>query len=308
MKICVTGGCGFVGANLIRQLLTRGYEVVVVDNLTTGRREYLDGLTVEIMVGDVRDTTAWRDILQPGDAIIHLAAHTRVPDSVANPALDFDINVRGTFEVLSAAREKGVRRVVFASSNAPLGRQQPPASEDKPALPISPYGASKLAGEGYCLAFHGSYGLETVALRFSNVYGQFAGHKESVVAQFFNDAMQKRRLTIYGDGRQTRDLIHVDDLAQGIILSLESERAVGEIIQLGTGVETPIIELAEQVQALVPHEVELEFKPPRVGDIGRNYSDINKASRLLGFDPATTLADGLRQTFDWFVGAYSERQ
>lgn len=306
MKVCVTGGCGFIGTNLVHYLLRQGYEVVVVDNLSTGRREYLDGLNAHIVVGDIRDTTTWSELLQPGDVIVHLAAHTRVPDSVANPLLDFEINVRGTFEVLTAARVKGVKRVVFASSNAPLGRQPPPASEDKPPLPISPYGASKLAGEGYCLAFHGSYGLETVVLRFSNLYGPFASHKESVVAQFFKDALKKRRLTIYGDGRQTRDLIHVDDLVQGILLAIENERAAGEIIQLGTGVETSVIELASQVQALVPHEVELVFNPPRVGDIWRNYSDIEKARRLLSFSPGVALADGLRQTFAWFVKAYSE--
>jgi UDP-glucose 4-epimerase len=306
MTVCVTGGCGFIGANLVRHLLRHGYPVVVVDNLSTGRREYLDGLNTQIVVADVRDTSTWRSVLKPGDDIVHLAAHTRVPDSVANPLLDFDINVRGTFEVLTAARETGVRRVIFASSNAPLGRQQPPAREDKTPLPISPYGASKLAGEGYCLAFYGAYGVETVVLRFSNVYGPFASHKESVVAQFFNDAFHKRALTVHGDGRQTRDLIFVDDLVQGIRLALESARAAGEIIQLGTGVETTVMELASQVQAHLPYEIALIHKPPRVADIGRNYSDIRKARKLLDFNPRVPLEEGLRQTFAWFVEAYPE--
>ncbi len=306
MRILVTGGCGFVGANLIRSLLERQYDVVVVDNLSAGRREYLNGLDVAIVVGDVRDPSGWKRLLHEGDAIIHLAAHTGVPDSITNPSEDFDVNVGGTLAVLMAARECGVQRFIFASSNAPLGRQQPPASEGKPALPLSPYGASKLAGEGYCLAFYGSYGLSTVALRFSNVYGPFAGHKESVVAKFLSDAMQKRRLTITGDGSQTRDLIHVSDIVQGIILALEHNEVSGEIIQLGTGVETSIITLAHQIKALVPFDVELSFKPAQIGEIVRNYSNIEKARRLLGFSPTMPLQEGLRQTVDWFVSAKPE--
>jgi UDP-glucose 4-epimerase len=300
MRILVTGGCGFVGANLVRHLLSRGHEVVVVDNLSTGQREYLDGLDVELRVADIRQPERWSDLLVGTDAVVHLAAHTRVPQSVANPAMDFDINALGTFKVLLAARDNGVSRVVFASSNAPLGRQESPVSEGKVPLPISPYGASKLAGEAYCSAFNGSYGMNTVALRFSNLYGPFASHKESVVAKFLKDAVEKRQLTIFGDGNQTRDLIYVEDLVEGIELALKSDEAVGEVFQLGTGVETPVIELANLVKGLVGEDVTLVFEPPRVGDIYRNYSDIGKARRLLGFDPQVTLEQGLKTTYEWF--------
>jgi UDP-glucose 4-epimerase len=303
VKVLVTGGCGFVGANLVRALISRGFEVIVVDNFSTGKPKYLEGLDVAVVEGDVRTPENWASLLKGCAAIIHLAAHTRVPASVANPALDFDINVRGTFAVLSAAREYGVERFIFASSNAPLGRQEPPGSEDKAPLPISPYGASKLAGEAYCLAFHGSYGMHTVGLRFSNLYGPFAGHKDSVVAKFFNDAVSQHQITIFGDGSQTRDLIYVDDLIEGILLALTEDKAAGEIIQLATGIETSIIAVAHEVQALTPFDVDIIFEPIRTGDIYRNYSNIAKARQLLGFNPVVTLRDGLRMTFEWFQQA-----
>lgn len=151
------------------------------------------------------------------------------------------------------------------------------------------------------MAFNGSYGMHTVALRFANLYGRFAGHKESVIARFFNIAMNECKLTIYGDGHQTRDFIHVDDLTTGILLAMTNDEAAGDIIQLATGVETEVIELAKHIQDLVPHDVELVYNPPRVGDIYRNYSDITKARQVLGFDPVIPLEAGLKDTFTWFM-------
>jgi UDP-glucose 4-epimerase len=300
VRILVTGGCGFVGANLVRHLLASSHEVTIVDNFSGGTRAYVDGLGIEIVEGDVRTPETWAHLLDKADAVIHLAAHTRVPASVANPALDFDINSLGTFATLLAARDHGVGKFIFASSNAPLGRQEAPGSEDKAPLPISPYGASKLAGEGYCLAFHGSYGM--------HLYGPFASHKDSVVAKFINDAMRQHKITIFGDGSQTRDMIYVEDLVKGIELALNTPEAAGEVIQLGTGVETPVSEIAREVQALIPHEVEIVYEPMRTGDIYRNYSNIAKARTLLGFNPVISLQDGLRSTFDWFQQAGKQVQ
>jgi UDP-glucose 4-epimerase len=305
--VLVTGGAGFVGANLVRALRDRGYAVAVLDDLSVGRREYLQGLDVEFIHGDVRDRTLVARVVEACDDVVHLAAQTGVPGSLVAPREDCELNVLGTLNVLEASRgarapstaRGGGRRVVFASSNATLGRQDPPATEDKAALPISPYGASKLAGEAYCLAYHGSWGLGTVALRFGNVYGPFSSHKESVVARFFGDVLAGRPITVYGDGGQTRDFIHVADLCGAVVAALESDVA-GEVFQIATGVETSIGELARLVAGLVDADVQVARAPDRAGDVRRNYSAIAKARERLGWEPRITLAAGLRQTWEWW--------
>jgi UDP-glucose 4-epimerase len=201
--------------------------------------------------------------------------------------------------VLEACRHTDVSRFVFASSNAPLGRQPPPATEDKAPLPISPYGASKLAGEGYCLAYHGSWGLGTVALRFANVYGPYSAHKGSVVAKFFKDIVAEGEITIDGDGQQTRDFVHVSDLCRAILLALESDVS-GEVFQIATGVETSIRELAEIVREVTGRSLEVRHGPARQGDIRKNYSAVGKVQRVLGWEPTVELRDGLREMWEWF--------
>jgi UDP-glucose 4-epimerase len=200
---------------------------------------------------------------------------------------------------LEACRQAGIGRFVFASSNAPLGRQSPPATEDKAPLPISPYGASKLAGEAYCLAYHGSWGLGTVVLRFGNVYGPFSAHKNSVVARFFKDITALGRITVDGDGRQTRDFIYVGDLCRAVLLALRSDTA-GEVFQIATGVETSIHDLALLVQEVVGRDVGLQYGPARQGDIWKNYSAIAKAREMLAWDPEVELRAGLVETWRWF--------
>ncbi len=309
-RIFVTGGAGFIGANLVRMLLVHGYQVTVLDNLSTGRRGYLEGLPIELIEGDILDTALIGKAVQGHDGVIHLAAQTGVPGSLADPQRDCLINVTGTLSLLEVCRSVGTRRqrgvgatlggpkFVFASSNAPLGRQPPPASEDKAPLPISPYGASKLAGEAYCSAYYGSWGLETVVLRFGNVYGPFSAHKDSVVAKFFKNFLTKREITIDGDGRQTRDFIYVDDLCRAILLALEKD-ARGEVLQIATGVETSILELAALLQEVVG-VADIVHGKPRQGDIRRNYSSISKIKRLLGWEPTTALIRGLHETYAWF--------
>jgi UDP-glucose 4-epimerase len=311
LRILVTGGAGFIGANLVRMLLDQGYQVTVLDNLSTGRREYLEGLPIEFIEGDILDAELVNRVVPGHDGIVHLAAQTGVPGSLADPRHDCEVNVIGTLNLLEACRQVMDKetdsvsplcpRFVFASSNAPLGRQSPPATEDKAPLPISPYGASKLAGEGYCLAYHGSWGLGTVALRFANVYGPYSAHKDSVVARFFKDVAARGSITIDGDGHQTRDFIYVDDLCRAILLALESEVA-GEVFQVATGVETSIIELAALVQETVGQGVRMRHGPPRQGDIRKNYSAIEKAKRMLGWEPEVNLDLGLRKVWTWFNG------
>ena len=294
--ILVTGGAGFIGSNLVPLLVEEGYRVRVLDNLSVGRAGALAGLDVDLRVGDIRDAGAVADAVRGVDGVVHLAAHTSVIDSQQQPELDFEINARGTLNLLLACRDQEVPRFVFASSNAPIGENEPPIDETKPARPLSPYGASKLAGEGYCSAFHGSYGLGTVILRFANVYGPRSSHKGSVVAKFIKDALNTGVLTIYGDGEQTRDFIYVEDLCRAIIATLRSDVG-GETFQIATGQETRIIDLAHMVrQALPAQEVQIVHVDQRAARSSRTIPAIDKAVRMLGWSPAVSIVEGLSAT------------
>jgi UDP-glucose 4-epimerase len=303
-QILVTGGAGFVGANLVRQLLDSGYRVRVLDNFSAGDRAFLAGLDLEICNGDILEPVTVAQAMTGVDGVVHLAAQTGVPGSIKAPLHDCQVNVLGTLNLLEAARtrqeELGHRfRFVFASSNAPLGRQPPPATEEKAPLPISPYGASKLAGEGYCLAYHGSWGLGTVVLRFANLYGPYSGRKSSVVAKFIKEILAGRAITIDGDGSQTRDFIYVGDLCQAILLALQSQVS-GEIYQIATGCETSILELVSRIRQITGSDFAIQHGATRQGDIQKNYSAISKVQRELGWQPTTDLSSGLRQTIEWF--------
>lgn len=298
-KICVTGGAGFIGANLVRLLLSEGYAVQVLDNFATGQRHYLDGLDIELIEGDMLDAAVVATAVAGMDGVVHLAAQTSVPDSVEDPFYDCQLNVLGTLNLLEACRRANIARFVFASSNAPLGRQRPPAHEEQAPLPISPYGASKLAGEGYCLAYHGTWGLGTMVLRFANLYGPFSGHTRGVVAEFVKNIVAGRPLEVHGDGQQTRDFIYVVDLCRAILLALESELS-GELFQIATGAETSILELTEQIAGVTQQAITRTHGERRLGDIGQNYSAVSKAAELLHWQPTTTLASGLAETWAWF--------
>ena len=282
----------------MRALLGDGYKVTVLDDWSVGHTEYLEGLDVTLVAADILDRAAVDGAVADHDAVVHLAAQTGVPGSVKDPYKDCETNVIGTLNVLMAARDHSVSRFVFASSNAPLGRQEPPATEDMAPLPISPYGASKLAGEAYCLAFHGSWGLGTVALRFGNVYGPYSAHKNSVVAKFFKDIRDQGTLTIDGDGSQTRDFIYVDDLCRAIVLAANGEVA-GEVFQISSGQETSIAQLATMVAEVAERDVATTWGPERVGDMARNYARVSKARTLLGWEPEVELNDGLLATWKW---------
>ena len=299
--ILVTGGAGFIGSTLIPILIEQGYQVRVLDNLSVGTKAALDGNPVEFLVGDIRDRATVRSAAEGMDGIVHLAAHTSVIDSQSKPWEDMEINVGGTLNLLIAARDQGVPRFVMASSNAPVGECIPPIDESKPARPLSPYGASKLAGEGYCSAFHGSFGVGTVVLRFANVYGPKSVHKGSVVAKFIREAKAQGALTIYGDGMQTRDFIYSEDLCRAIVAALQSNRG-GETYQIATGIETRIIDLAKMVQRSLPaHNISIMHEGQRAGEIIKNYSSIGKAKRELGWSPTVPLAEGLQSTLNWFA-------
>jgi UDP-glucose 4-epimerase len=296
-QVLVTGGAGFVGATLVRDLLDEGIEVRVLDDLSSGRREYLRGLPLDLRRGTVGDAATVRRAASGCHAIVHLAARSGVGPSVTHPELDFDVNVRGTFNVLDVARRSDVGRVVFASSGAVVAGARPPLSEELLPQPLAPYGASKLYGEGALAAFSSVYGFSGISLRFSNVYGPFCSHKGSVVAAFCRRALRGQPLLIHGSGRQTRDFVHVNDISRAVRIALRSPST--GVFQLGAGVETSINRLARLVSEAAGTPLRVERLRPKPGEARRNYADIARARRILRFEPRVALEDGLADTVAW---------
>jgi UDP-glucose 4-epimerase len=302
-EILITGGAGFIGVNLVRALAAGNAKIRVLDNLSAGRAEDLKGLPVDLMVGDICDAKTVAKAMSDIKVVVHLAADTGVVESVADPERNLAINVIGTINLLQAAVRNKVERFIFASTGgAILGEVTPPVHEDMVPCPISPYGASKMAGEGYCAAFWGSYGLKTVALRFSNVYGPFSYHKGSVIAKFFRQIMAGKEMTVYGDGSQTRDFVYVQDICRAIVAALKADLPYGKPIQLGTGRETSINRLVELMGQVVGEGQfpPVRYAPTRPGEVQRNYGSIDRARKCLGFSPTTDLLTGLTETWMWF--------
>jgi len=307
--ILVTGGCGFIGTNLVKYLAERSYKVRILDNLSTpsplwttaSHSSSRSPLTqpAELLVGDIRDPVVVSKALDTIDAVVHLAACASVVESLKNPKENWDVNVNGTLNLLEACRHKGIGKLIFASSNAVLGEQPPPVNEAKIPRPLSPYGASKLAGEALCSTYFHSFGLNTISLRFANCYGPYAEHNPSVITRFINWARQGKPLIVYGDGNQTRDFVHVEDVSQAIHLSLialDSEGYTEDLLlfQIASGVETSVNELVNLIRKIAAdREIPVIHEPRRKGEIERNYSDIDRARRLLGFEPRITLEEGL---------------
>lgn len=312
-QVFITGGAGFVGANLVKHLLDRDdYDITVYDNLSEGSKENLDRAIkdsqkcgkVEFIEGDILDFDKLADSISGHNAVVHLAAFTNVVESIKNPKEGLMVNSVGTFNVLEAARIHNVDRFVFASSNAAVGEQIPPINETMVPKPLSPYGAVKLYGEALCSAYYHSYGIKTVALRFANVYGSYSSHKTSVVAKFLKRIKEGQNLEIYGDGGQTRDFIHVQDICQAIHLVLSGENFPstigGEVFQIATGEETTIASLAKTIFSLSGTVEQLTFGPEMDGEIRRNFSNTGKARDILGFAPKVDLESGLKQTYaEW---------
>lgn len=302
--VLVTGGAGFVGATLVRRLVASGHRVRVLDNLTTGDAAHLAGVDAELVKGDIRDADALDDALRGMDAIIHLAAAGSVIASVQDPAANFEANVLGTFRVLDAARRSGVRHVVQASTGGALiGDATPPVSERSLPKPISPYGASKLAGEGYAHAFAKTYGLRTVAVRFGNVYGPWCARKRGVINVFFESLHSGAPMVIYGDGTASRDYVHVDDISNALQLALENESVPGgTVLHAASGVETTVAELADLCRKAAgkPGHA-IEYRPKRAGEVGRNFASYDLARELLGYQPTVSREAGIPRTWQWFT-------
>jgi UDP-glucose 4-epimerase len=369
-KWLITGGCGFIGRNLIKHLVEEGgHQIRVVDNLRVGSREDLSavcsfeeiplegkirstnieirnndqkaketnpkqkknssrfgdsdfensdlfgisgfgfrasGPKVQLIVADILDASLALELCQGIDVIVHLAANTGVAPSVADPVMDCRTNVLGTLNYLEAARHCQVPRFVFASSGAPVGEVEPPIHEELAPHPVSPYGASKLAGEGYCSAYFRTFGVETVCLRFGNVYGPLSGKKDSVVAKFIKQAFAGEPVEIYGDGYQTRDFIYVTDLISAIRLAANKPDIGGETFQIATSREHTVNEVAALLQKDLKSKQNIDMKiihgQPRPGDVKRNFSDTTKAREVLGWESRIGLEEGISKVIEWFSG------
>jgi UDP-glucose 4-epimerase len=300
--VLVTGGAGFVGATLVRRLVGSGYSVRVFDNYSTGDASFLTGVDAELVEGDIRDVPALDAVLAGMQAVVHLAAAGSVVQSVEDPVTNFDVNVLGTFRVLDAARRAGVERIVQASTGGALiGDATPPVNEASLPRPISPYGAGKLAGEGYACAFAGAYGLRTVALRLANVYGPWSARKRGVMTMFFRAIQAGEPIVIYGDGSASRDYTHVEDISRALELALERDVPGGTVLHIASGVETTVADVASRCAAAAgapDHPV--AYLPGRAGEVGRNFASYDLARQVLGYAPGISLETGIRSTWRWF--------
>jgi len=302
-RVLVTGGAGFVGANLVRRLLREGARVTVLDDLFTGRRENLPPAGFTFVEGSVCDPPTVEHLVAMSQVVFHAAARNIVV-STRNPREDFETNIGGTLNVLLAARAVGIERLVYTSSTSVYGNPRYlPINEDDRLELLTPYAVSKLAGEHYCTAFYESYGLPTVAVRYSNIYGPGqdpANPYCGVVAKFIESLFAERAPMIHGDGNQTRDFTYIDDAVEATLLAATSERALGEVFNVGTGIETSVNRLAETLIAVTGARVRPEHADRRdVDNIRRRVVNIEKSRRALRWVPEITLEEGLRRTVEW---------
>jgi len=302
-RVLVTGGAGFIGSHLVDRLIEKGFDVVVLDNFFSGKCENLNQhfgkANFCFVEGDVRDRTRVKKALKNVDYVFHLAAIVSVNFSIKKPLLVNDVNVKGTLNVLEESLNARVKRFVLASSCAVYGEPvRLPIAEDHPTIPLSPYGVSKLTAEHYCRLFCKLYGLETVCLRFFNVYGprQRGGSYGGVITKFIERLRKGKNLMVFGDGTQTRDFVYVSDVVEAMLLSIKGEKCVGETINIASGVETSINELVKILGSYFnlkdKHPIYVKAKP---GEIYRSYADLEKAKKLLGFKPKFSLVDGLKR-------------
>lgn len=297
----VTGGAGFIGSHVVERLLASGRRVRVVDNLLTGKRSNVRG---EFLEGDVGDRALIRRALKDATRVIHLAALPSVPRSVERPLDTHRHNCDALVVLLEEARAAKVKRLVFASSSSVYGeRPGLPRREGQSPRPVSPYAVSKYAGEQYTRLFAEALGLETVSLRFFNVYGPRQDPDSpyaAVIPKFLRALARGEPMPVYGDGRQGRDFTYVEDVVDGILRAAHRPGVAGRIINLACGRTTTVLELARKLAAIAGVPCRITFLPPRPGDVRRSFADISLARRLLGFSPRFTLEEGLRRTYEWF--------
>jgi nucleoside-diphosphate-sugar epimerase len=302
----VTGGAGFIGSHIVEALVKKGERVRVIDNFSTGKRENLELLMgeIEFIEGDLRDPEAVAKAAKGTDFVLHQAAIPSVPRSVEDPSGTTENNLNGTLHLLMAARDAGVKRVVYASSCAVYGDSPTvPKREDLLPAPLSPYAASKLAGEYYCRVFYEVYGLETVCLRYFNVFGPRQDPLSpyaAVIPKFITLALANKPLVVYGDGEQSRDFSFVADVVEANFLACTAKDIAGEEFNVGSGGQTSLNQLVQALKEIIGADLTVEYTEPQSGDIRQSLADIEKAERLMGFAPTITFSDGLLRTVAWF--------
>jgi nucleoside-diphosphate-sugar epimerase len=300
----VTGGAGFIGSHLAEELTRRGHQVRVLDNLSTGKRRNLAHVpAAELMEGDLADPEACARAVQGIDYVLHQAAIPSVPRSVKDPVSSNRANIDGSLNILVAARDAGVKRLVYAGSSSAYGDTPTlPKREDMPTRPLSPYALQKLVAEQYCQMFTRLYGLETVTIRYFNVFGprQDPGSPYSGVISLFSTALlDNRQPSIYGDGEQTRDFTYVANVVDGVLRACDARNASGEVINVATGGRISLNQLLQTMNGIVGTNITPKYEAPRAGDVRDSQADITKAREILGYAPIVDLEEGLRRTLDW---------
>jgi nucleoside-diphosphate-sugar epimerase len=302
----VTGGAGFIGSHIVESLVKKGERVRVIDNLSTGKLENLKLFMdeIEFIEGDLRDPKAAAQAAEGADFILHQAAIPSVPRSIEDPIGSTENNLKGTLHLLMAARDAKVKRLVYASSSSIYGDSPTlPKREDLLPAPLSPYAASKLAGEYYCQVFHRVYGLETVSLRYFNVFGPRQDPLSpyaAVIPKFITRALTKKPLVVYGDGEQSRDFSYVADVVQANLLACGATGIAGEQFNVGSGEQTSLNQLVQALKEIIDPDLTAEYTEPQPGDVRHSLAGIEKAQRLMGFAPTVPFSEGLLRTVAWF--------
>jgi nucleoside-diphosphate-sugar epimerase len=307
VKALVTGGGGFIGSNLVRALLDEGHDVRVLDNFSTGNRANLSGLDIEVVEGELRSYERVHNAVRGVEVVFHLGALGSVPRSVQDPLTSSAVNIEGTLNVLLAARDEGIRRVVYSSSSSVYGtRRELPVTEGQASDPLSPYGVAKLAAERYCVSFSRVYeSFESVVVRYFNVFGprqsplsQYA----AVIPLFITAIAEGRPITIDGDGEQRRDFTYVSNVVEGTILAADAKAANGRIFNVAASAPASVNHVAELIGEILGKDVKKEHAPPRAGDIRDSWADITAAREAFGWEPSVGLEDGLRRTVGALIG------
>ena len=310
MRYLVTGGAGFIGSNIVDELVRRGHQVVVLDDLSTGKEENLAGVRakIELNTGNITNLAAVQAACRGADYVIHLAARTSVPRSVEEPVETNHINVDGTLNVLVAARDAKVKRFVYAASSSAYGETETlPKTEAMPAAPISPYGVSKYVGELYAQVFGRVYELENASIRYFNVFGprqdpmsQYSG----VLSRFMLALIEGKPLVIFGDGEQSRDFTYVDNVVDETLRACEASGASGMVFNGGTGVRIALNGVVDILRRVTGKKIEVKYQPERSGDILHSQADVSLARKILGYEPRVGFEEGLRRTWEWYAAAY----
>jgi len=313
LRYLVTGGAGFIGSNIVDELLRRGHSVVVLDDLSSGSEENLAGVRskIDLRIGSIIDLATVQSACVGADYVIHLAARTSVPKSVKDPLETNHVNIDGTLNVLVAARDAKVRRFVYAASSSAYGETPTlPKIESMQPEPISPYGVTKFVGELYAQVFGRVYGLENASVRYFNVFGprqdpssQYSG----VLSRFMLAVLKSEPLVIYGDGEQSRDFTYIDNIVDETLRACEARGASGKIFNGGTGARITLNQVVKLLEKITGKKLQVKYDPPRDGDIRDSQADVSLARKILGYEPGVLFEEGLQRTWEWYKSAYGAK-